>query len=85
MMSVEKSGRYKTEVERNDGRKGKASASDVAKPEKHLEIYGGYSEGIGKKTYSHGPMDFAKMLKVRFRVLIVGDLDLPERRKEVHQ
>ena len=26
----------------------------------------------------HGPMDYAKMLKLRFRV---GDLDLPERRK----
>ena len=26
----------------------------------------------------HGPMDYAKMLKRRFRV---GDLDLPERRK----
>ena len=30
------------------------------------------------KTYLHGPMDHAKMLKLRFRV---GDLDLPERRK----
>ena len=30
------------------------------------------------KTYLHGPMDFAKMLKLRFRV---GDLDLPEKRK----
>ena len=30
------------------------------------------------KTYSHGPMDYAINLKVRFRV---GDLDLPERIK----
>ena len=30
------------------------------------------------KTRLHGPMDFAKSLKLRFRV---GDLDLPERRK----
>ena len=30
------------------------------------------------KTYLHGPMDYAKNLKLRFRV---GDLDLPERRK----
>ena len=30
------------------------------------------------KTYLQGPMDFAKTLKLRFRV---GDLDLPERRK----
>ena len=28
--------------------------------------------------YLHGPMDYAKKLKLRFRV---GDLDLPERRK----
>ena len=27
------------------------------------------------KTYLHGPMDYAKTLKLRFRV---GDLDLPE-------
>ena len=30
------------------------------------------------KRYLHGPMDFAKTLKLRFRA---GDLDLPERRK----
>ena len=30
------------------------------------------------KTYLHGRMDYAKTLKLRFRV---GDLDLPERRK----
>ena len=31
------------------------------------------------KTYLHGLMDYAKTLKLRFRV---GDLDLPERRKQ---
>ena len=35
-------------------------------------------EGIGIKTYLHGRMDYAKNLKLRFRV---GDLDLPEIRK----
>ena len=30
------------------------------------------------KTYLRGPMDYAKKLKLRFRV---GDLDLPEKRK----
>ena len=30
------------------------------------------------KTHLHGPMDFAKTLKLRFRL---GDLDLPEIRK----
>ena len=31
------------------------------------------------KTYLHGPMDYAKKLKLRFRV---GDLDLPEKRRK---
>ena len=39
---------------------------------------GGLREEIGMKTYFHGPMDYAKTLKLRFRV---GDLDPPERRK----
>ena len=30
------------------------------------------------KTYLHGPMGYAKKLKLRFRV---GDLDLPDRGK----
>ena len=30
------------------------------------------------KTFLHGPMDYAKTLKLRFRE---GDLDLPEGRK----
>ena len=30
------------------------------------------------KTYVHGPMDYAKTLKLRFRV---GDRGLPDRRK----
>ena len=43
-----------------------------------MEIYGGLREKVGMKTYLHCPMDYAKTLKLRFRV---GDLDLPERRK----
>ena len=30
------------------------------------------------KTYLHGPMEYAKKLKLRFRA---GDLDLPERKR----
>ena len=45
--------------------------------EKHLEIYGGLREDMGKKTYLHGPIDYAKKLKLR---ICVRDLDLPERR-----
>ena len=47
------------------------------KEAEHLEIYWGLREEIRMKTYLHGPMDYAKTLKLRFRV---GDLDLPERR-----
>ena len=43
--------------------------------EKHLEIYGALREDIRMKTYLHGPVDYAKNLKLRFRV---GDLDPPE-------
>ena len=32
------------------------------------------------KTCLHGPMDFTKTLNMRFRV---GDLNLPEKKKEV--
>ena len=39
------------------------------------EMYGGSREETGMKTYLCGPMDYAKTLKLRFRV---GNLDLPE-------
>ena len=48
------------------------------KEEEHIEMYGGLREEVRTKTYLHGQMDCAKMLKLRFRL---GDLDLPERRK----
>ena len=48
------------------------------KEDEHLDIYGGLREEIGMKTYLHGPVDYAKTVKLWFRV---GDLDLPERRK----
>ena len=51
---------------------------NMVEEEKHLEIYEGLREAIGMKTYLHGPMDYAKKLKLRFRV---GDLDLPGKRK----
>ena len=43
-----------------------------------IEMQGELREKIGMKTYLRGPMDYAKTLKLRFRV---GGLDLPERRK----
>ena len=51
------------------------------KEEKHLEVYGGLREDVGMKSYLHGPMDYAKKLKLRFRV---GDLDLPLKKKEIY-
>ena len=45
------------------------------KEEKHSEIFGGLTEDVGMETYLHGPMDYAKKLKLRFRV---GDLGPPE-------
>ena len=41
---------------------------------------GGLSEGVGMKTCLDGPIDFAKTLKLR---ILVGDLDLPERRNKI--
>ena len=79
MMSAGKVERYKTEeVEEWIERRERLALRNKVESEKHLEIYGRLREGIGMKTYLHGPMDFAKTLKLRFRV---GDLDLPERRK----
>ena len=48
------------------------------KEEEHLKIYGGLREDIGMNSYLHGPMDYAKKLKLLFRV---GDLDVPGRKK----
>ena len=47
------------------------------KEEKHLRDIRGVEGRYLNETYLHGPMDYAKKLKQRFRV---GDLDLPERR-----
>ena len=44
---------------------------------KKKDIPGGFRENIGMRTYLHCPIDYAKTLKLRFRV---GDLDLSERR-----
>ena len=66
------------EAEQRIERRETLALRNKVKEEEHLEIYGELREEIGMKTYLHGPMDFAKTLKLRFRL---GDLDLPERRK----
>ena len=82
ILSIEKFAGYKTEVKENiELREGLVLRNKV-KEKEHLDIYGELREEIGMKTYLHGPMDYAKTLKLRFRV---GDLDLPERRKEACQ
>ena len=78
VMSAGKFGRYKAEVEEIIKRRERPALRNKVESGKHLEIYGGLSEGIGMKTFLHGPMDFAKTLKLRFRG---GGLDLPERRQ----
>ena len=77
-LSIEKFGGYKTEVKGRIEERERLALRNKAEAEKHLEIYGGLREDIGMKMYLHGPMDYAKKLKLRFRV---GDLDIPERRQ----
>ena len=67
-LSMEKSGGYKTEVEERIETRERLALGHKVKEEEHLEIYGGLREDIGVKTYLHGPMDYAKTLKLRFRV-----------------
>ena len=77
IVSIEKLGGYKAEVKETVKERERQTLRNKLR-EKHLEIYGGLREGIAKKMYLHGPMDYAKKLKLRFHV---GDLDLPERGK----
>ena len=79
VLSTEKYGGYKTEeVKERLEERGRLALRNMVKEENHSEIYGGLREDIGMKTYLHGRMDYAKSLKLRFRV---GDPGLPERRK----
>ena len=48
----------------------------------YREVLRAQDRSIGMKTYLQSPMDYAKKLKLRFRV---GDLDLPDRRKDIYQ
>ena len=76
-MSIEKFGGYKTKVKERVQQRERLALRNKVKEEKHLEIYGGLRKDIGMKTYLHGPMNFAKKLKLRFRE---GNLDLREGR-----
>ena len=74
VLSIDKFGGYKTGVKERIEERLILARRNKVKEEEHLEIYGGLREDIGMKTYLHGPTDYAKELKLRFRV---GDLDLP--------
>ena len=76
IMSIEDVGEYKTKVDDMIELREMKSPRQKVEEEEHLKIYGGLREGIGMKTYLHGPLDYAKNLKLLFRI---GDLDLPER------
>ena len=75
MISAEKFRRCKAEVAEMMERRERLAPKNKVKSEQHLEIYRRSSQEIGMETYLHGLMNFAKTLKLRFRV---GDLDLPE-------
>ena len=77
LLTIGKFGEYKTEVKERTITRGRLALRAKVK-EEPIEIYGGLREEIGVKMYLHGPMDYAKTLKLRFQV---GDLDLPERRE----
>ena len=76
--SARKFGKYKAELKERIERRERLALRNNMELGKDLMIYGGLRKVIGMKTYLHGPMDFAKTHKLRFRV---GDLDLPGRRK----
>ena len=77
-MSIEDGEEYKTNIGDMIELRERKSLRQKVDEEEHVKIYGGLRDGIGMKTYLYGPIDFAKNLKLRFRI---GDLDLPERRK----
>ena len=57
LLSIEKFGGYKTEVKERIETRERLALRNKVKEEEHLEIYGGFSEETGMKTYLHGPMD----------------------------
>ena len=80
LQSKDEFGGYKAEVQEIIEERERLALSNKVNEEKHLEIYGELREDIGMNTYLHGLMDYAKKLKLRFRV---RDLDVPERRKDI--
>ena len=67
ILSIEKFAGHKTELKERVERRQRLALRTKVKEEGNLEIYGGLREEIGIKTCLHGPMDYAKALKLRFR------------------
>ena len=78
ILSIDKFAGYKTEAKEKIEMRERLALRNKVKEEEHLQIYGRSREEIGMKTCFHSQLDYAKTLKLRFRV---GDLDQPERRK----
>ena len=79
ILSKEKFGGYKTELKDMIKARQSLALRHKSKEEGHILI----DIRRDKRSYRnenafHGPMDYAKTMKLRFRA---GDLDLPERRK----
>ena len=75
IMSVEKFGRYKTEIEERIERRERVAPRNKVKSEKHF-IREVERKNRNKNVFAR-LMDFAKTLKLPFRV---GDMDLPGRK-----
>ena len=60
--------RVKNRSKIKDGRKGKASAKKKGEKVYTLERYTGVGGSYWNETYLHRPVDYAKKLKLRFRV-----------------
>ena len=58
--SAGKFGKHKAGVEERIETRERLARRNKVVSGKHLEIYGSMMEGIGMKTYLHGPNDFAK-------------------------
>ena len=57
---------YKTEGKERIERRERLALRNKVIEKERLEIYGGLREELGMKTYLHGPMNYAKTLKLRF-------------------
>ena len=56
-MPIEDGEEYKTKVGDMIELKERKALRQKVDEEEHLKIYGGLKEGIGMKTYLHGPID----------------------------